>query len=138
MMDKGDYEAARDRSSGLFKNALVLPVAIAILRTAEEGATFVISELREKLGGQAADESIRKALDRLVSIEAAILLTSPGPPRRDVWERQAHPFWTFVIDWVGQLGSEAEKPEDTAEKMGDPGFEPGTSSLSETRSNQLS
>ncbi len=111
MMDKLHYEAARNRSSGLFKNALVLPVAVAVLVTTEEGATFVIGELREELGGRPADNQIRDALTRIVSTEAAVLLASSRPPHPDVWERRTHPFWSFVDDWVGQINNGVEEVE---------------------------
>jgi hypothetical protein len=114
MMDKRQYEVARDWSGGLFNNALVLPVAAAVLETAEEGATFVMSELREELGGRVAAESIRKALDRIVSVEAAVLLRAAGPPHPDVWERRPHVFWTFIADWIAQLGGEVREPEDSS------------------------
>jgi hypothetical protein len=115
MMDKEAYEDARESSSGLFNNALVLPVAIAILHTVEEGATFVISELREELAGRVADNQIRDALKRIVSTGAAIRLTSDSRPRSDAWQRQAHPFWPFVGDWVGTGLAEAGRPKSAPE-----------------------
>lgn len=113
MMDKETYDAARKRSKGLFDNALVLPVAWVILTAVKEGAPFVLKDLQEALGGRASAGQIRKALERIESTEATVLLHSPGAPHPDVWERRAHPFWAFAAGWLGRLAEDAVKPEDS-------------------------
>jgi hypothetical protein len=105
MMDKSAYLEARDLSSGLFNNALVLPVTLAILQVAGEGGSFKLGELGEALGGRSAPNSIREALKRLEAVGAVQQLTSLGPPYPNVWQKQPHPFWTFVADWVGHLAA---------------------------------
>lgn len=113
MMDKASYRRAREASKGLFKNALILPVAVAILDGAQGGGTFEISAVREELAGRAAEDPIRKAIERLVSAGAAKQLASLGPPHPDVWERCPHPFWTFAKDWMDQLSPAPQPGEST-------------------------
>lgn len=112
MMDKHLYAAARSASKGLFKNALVLPVAIAISSVVKDRGTFEISDLREELGGRAADDPIRKAIERITSAGAVKQLASLGPPHSDVWERRPHPLWTFAREWMDELNPEPQ-PEET-------------------------
>lgn len=109
-MDKDVYEAARVASKGLFDNALVLPVALAISREINDGASFEIGHVREELGGRAAETSIRNALKRLTSTGALHQLVSLGPPHPDVWERRPHPLWTFAPDWARELNGGAPHP----------------------------
>jgi hypothetical protein len=113
MMDKALYQQAREASKGLFNNALVLPVAVAISATTDSGGTFEISEVREGLAGRAAENQIRKAIERLVSAGAAKRLASLGPPHADAWERRPHPLWTFANDWMGQLSPSTQLEEPT-------------------------
>ena len=103
MMDNSAYLEARRLSSGLFNNALVLPVTLAILEVAGENGSFKLAELGEALGGRSASNPIREALKRLEAVGAVQQLTSLGPPYPDVWERQPHPFWAFVAGWIGDL-----------------------------------
>lgn len=133
-MDPSSYQTLCRQSSDLFKNQLVLPVGWVVLELAEVGATVTATEIRRELGGQAENNQIREALKRLEKVEALRELPHAGPPSPHVWVRHEHPAWAFVEAWVQQLLA-ARKP---SKQMGDPGFEPGTSSLSETRSNQLS
>lgn len=105
-MDKDAYGQARNASKGLFKNALVLPVAIAISSVAKDGGTFGISGLSEELGGRVGGDPIRKAIQRIVSAGAAQQLISLGPPHPDAWERRPHPLWAFAKDWADQLSAD--------------------------------
>lgn len=103
MMDKTAYEEARRRSSGLFNNSLVLPVARAVLNTAGNGRAFKLTEVGEELGGRAPINSIRTALQRIEACGAVEQLVSLGAPYPDLWERKPHPFWDFVTGWLGQV-----------------------------------
>lgn len=112
-MDKEEYEVVRGASKSLFDNALVLPVALAISSVAQERATFELGDLREELGGRAAETPIRRALKRIVSSGAATQLVSLGPPHSDVWERHPHPLWTFVGNWAEHLADGAVQPKES-------------------------
>lgn len=103
MMDREAFDELRGISDGLFDNGHVLPVALAALCIVTEGGSFKLAELREELGGRAADNPIRAALRRIEASGAVRQLTSMGPPYPDAWERQPHPFWQFIDIWAGQL-----------------------------------
>lgn len=103
MMDKMTYDEARQRSSGLFNNSLVLPVARAVLDAAQDGKAFKLAELGEELGGRAPINSIRTALQRIEACGAVEQLPSLGAPHPDLWERRQHPFWSFVTDWLSRV-----------------------------------
>jgi hypothetical protein len=102
-MDEADYHSLCDRSSDLFKNRLVLPVAWAVLQITEDEATVSASEIRVELGGRVENNQIRDALKRLERIGALRELPHTGPPSPHIWVRQGHPVWDFVKAWAGNL-----------------------------------
>jgi hypothetical protein len=102
-MDEDKYLLLRDRSSDLFNNSLVLPVAWAILQHTEVDATLAASEIRQELGGRVENNQIREALKRLERIGALQEMPHTGPPNPHVWVRRDHPLWAFVDTWTSNL-----------------------------------
>ena len=131
MMEPTQFDDLRARSASLFNNALVVPIAVAILDRENSKDGFGAAEIRQQLGGAAADNQIRQVLKRLEACELLLQLPYPGRPHPRMWQRLDGPFWAFIESWATATATQPEP-------VGDPGFEPGTSSLSETRSNQLS
>jgi hypothetical protein len=110
MMEEQEYIALRTASSGLFKNALVGPLAWAITETASAGEAFSCSQLRQKLGGRCADNQIREVLPRLEAAGGVVQLPFPGKPHARTWERREHPFWNFTTAWIEEtLGEKARR-----------------------------
>lgn len=101
-MEDEAYSKLRAISSGLFKNALLIPVANEVLGIPENGS-FTASDLRQQLGGRVENNQIRDALSRLEACGAIIELPFPGRPHAHTWEREEHPFWTFASDWIRQV-----------------------------------
>lgn len=105
MMDKEKYAAQRSASSALFKNSLVLPVAVIAADLVAIDATVTIPEIREGLEGRAADNAIEKSLKRLSEVGALTHIPSPGQPHPHFWIRRSHPLWNFVEEWTLALDS---------------------------------
>lgn len=99
-MELMDYELARDRSKGLFNNALVLPVALAVEEGAKVGSDFTVADVRRWIGGRAAENQIHDVLGRIESAEAITQMPFLGRPHPRRWERVAHPLWAFVTAWA--------------------------------------
>lgn len=99
-MEENDYQALRAASSGLFKNALIGPLAWAVMDTVPVGGTFSGTHLRQKLNGRCADNQIRDALPRFEAAGAVAQLPFPGKPHARTWERRDHPFWSFAAAWI--------------------------------------
>ncbi len=95
-----DYETARTRSKGLFKNALVLPIALAIEEQVTVGSDFTAAGVRRWISGQAAGNQIHDALGRIESAQAITQMPYPGQPHPRRWERIDHPLWAFVAAWA--------------------------------------
>lgn len=100
MMENDSYEMLRDRSRGLFNNALVLPVALSIAEQVQVGSDLTIADIREWLGGRAASNQIREAVARIESTTAIGEMPYPGRPHPRRWQRNDHPLWSFVINWT--------------------------------------
>jgi hypothetical protein len=106
-MEKVEYTALREASSDLFKNALVAPLAWAIIEVAASGGSFTVSDLRQKLDGRCADNQIHGALPRIEAAGAINQLPFPGKPHPRTWERKEHPFWGFADAWISEAVSGA-------------------------------
>jgi hypothetical protein len=98
-MELIEYKSARDRSKGLFNNALVLPVAMVIVAQVKVGSDLTTPDVQVWLGGRAAGNQIAEALRRIESTGAIVELPYPGRPHPHRWERREHPFWRFAVDW---------------------------------------
>jgi hypothetical protein len=94
-----EYEMMRRRSRDLFKNALVLPVAMVVREHVEVGSDLTAPDVRTWLGGRAAGNQISEALRRIETTGAIIELPYPGQPHPHRWERRNHPLWRFVAEW---------------------------------------
>lgn len=99
-MEKHEYENARKRSRGLFNNALILPVAIVVAERIQPGSDFTVADVRAWMGGRAESNQIRDAVRRIEAAEAIVELPYPGRPHPHRWQRNEHPFWTFVTEWA--------------------------------------
>jgi hypothetical protein len=99
MMEQIEYEIARGRSKDLFNNALILPVAMAVVANVDVGSDLTAPDVQIWLGGRVASNQITEALRRIQSTGAAFELPYPGRPHPHRWERRKHPLWRFVADW---------------------------------------
>jgi hypothetical protein len=98
-MEPMQYKTARERSRDLFNNALILPVALAVVTHVEVGSDLTAPDVLVWLGGRGAGNQVAEALRRIESTGALVELPYPGRPHPRRWERREHPFWRFATDW---------------------------------------
>jgi hypothetical protein len=99
-MEPAQFEHLKARSGSLFNNSLVVPVAAAILDRENPKASFKIGEIRQELGGAAADNQIHQVLERLEKCGLLDQLPWPGRPHARMWRLLDSPFWAFIESWA--------------------------------------
>jgi len=110
------YERLRGLSHRLFRNARIVPVAIAAAGM-PLGRSLTLGQVEQELGGRLRTNQISEVLERLEEIGAVHELPYPGQPHPRTWERLESPFWAFLEAWVvQQMQTGVAEPERDARR----------------------